>query len=379
MTLPTGQASFTGAAVSDVIDLARRKVDRLISGHPGQMPIYTTGGRWHFGEDAWAPLWSGGFLAGLLWIFAGMDDSGKWRRAAEEYSRLLEPRKLDGGTHDIGFLFVPSWGRWHALAPSDRTRDVLIQAGRTLAGRFNPRGRYIATWVSPGSTFIDVMPNIEIIYLAARLAGDARLSDIATAHALTSRRHLVRGDGSTIHEGIFDPETGEFLHGGTHQGYRPDSTWARGQAWAIHGFGSAYRWTGDERMLQTARRCADFYIESVGDRYVGPNDWDDPQPEFPYESSAAAIAASGMLQLAGLDPAGGDDYVRYARRVLATLSTETFLGRPGDGWEGIVRHAIYHRSEAIGVDESIMWGDYYFVDGLAQLLVIDAVRNGAGR
>ncbi len=384
MTLPIGQTNFTTAAVTEVLDGARGKVGRLIAEHPGQMPIYTTQGRWHFDDDSWAPLWSGGFLAGLLWTFAGLEDDGTWRRAAEDYSRLLEPRKLDGGTHDLGFLFVPSWGRWHAAAPSDATREVLVQAGRTLAGRFNPHGRYISTWVSPASTFIDVMPNIEVIYMAANLAGDARLADIATAHALTSRRHLVRGDGSTVHEGIFDAATGEFLHGGTHQGYRPDSTWARGQAWAIHGFGSAYRWTGDERMLETARRCADFYIESVGDRYVGPNDWDDPQPEFPYESSAASIAASGMLQLSQLDAAHGAEYAKYARGILAALSTETFLGRPGDGWEGIVRHAIYHRSEGIGVDESIMWGDYYFVDGLAQLVRDEAgartaVRSAAAR
>lgn len=371
MTLSAPQTTFQRDAIGDVLTIARRKVEQLVSGHPGQMPTYTENGRWYFDDDSWAPMWSGGFLAGMLWIFAEIDGDPRWREQAESYSRLLEPRKTDGGTHDLGFLFMPSWGRWHALAPTDQTRDVLIQAGRTLAARFNPHGRYIATWVSPSSTFIDVMPNIEIIYVAAHLAGDEQLADIATAHALTSRRYLVRGDGSTAHEGIFDPASGEFVRGRTHQGYRSDSSWARGQAWAVHGFGATYRWTGDERFLDAARRCADYYIAEVGERYVGPNDWDDPQPEFPYESSAASIAASAMLQLAGLDPAGRDRYADYARRILATLSTETFLGGPGDGWEGILRHAIYHRSEGIGVDESIMWGDYYFVDGLSQLLRSD--------
>lgn len=376
MTLSAPHTTFQSAEIGDVLAIARRKVEQLVSTHPGQMPTYTENGRWHFDEDTWAPMWSGGFLAGMLWIFAESEGEPRWRKWAESYSRLLEPRKIDGGTHDLGFLFVPSWGRWHALAPSDETRDVLIQAGHTLAGRFNPHGRYIATWVSPSSTFIDVMPNIEIIYMAAHLAGDKQLAEMATAHALTSRRYLVRGDGSTVHEGIFDPASGEFVRGRTHQGYRSDSSWARGQAWAIHGFGAAYRWTDDERFLETARRCADYYIARVGDRYVGPNDWDDPQPEFPYESSAASIAASAMLQLARLDPARGARYTDYARRILATLSTETFLGRAGDGWEGILRHAIYHRSEGIGVNESIMWGDYYFVDGLAQLRRSDGTATG---
>jgi unsaturated chondroitin disaccharide hydrolase len=361
--------------VDRVLSLAQERVWRLITQHPGQVPVYTQGGKWHFDEDSWAPIWTGGFLAGMIWILAERTGDPAWREQAEKYSRIVEPRKLDAGTHDIGFLFTPSWGRWHAAHPSDETRDVLIQAGRTMAGRFNAAGKYLRTWVDAGSTFIDVMMNIGIIYQAAALSGDTALADIATAHALTSRRFLVRGDSSTIHEGWFDPNTGEFLRAATHQGYRSDSSWVRGHAWAIYGFGTAYQYTGDERFLDTARRCADLYIDQVGPEFVGPNDWEDPAPEFRYEASGASITAAAMVQLAELIGSDGAVYRDYARGILARLSEPEFLGSAGDEWEGILKHSLYHRGNGMGVDESVMWGDYYFVEALDRLARADAAAQ----
>ena len=117
---------------------------------------------------------------------------------------------------------------------------------------------------------------------------------IAEQHCLTTRKTLVRGDGSTSHEGIFDTETGEFLRQSTHQGWRDDSSWARGLAWALYGFGTAYGFSRDARFLQTAEACANFYIERTPDHGVPPNDWEELDPALPYESSAAAIAAAGI-------------------------------------------------------------------------------------
>jgi unsaturated chondroitin disaccharide hydrolase len=368
----------TAAAVERAMTIAQDRVRRLITQHPGQIPVYTQGGRWHFDDDSWAPIWTGGFLAGMMWIFAERTSDPQWRAQAEKYSRLLESRKFDGGTHDIGFLFTPSWGRWHQIDPSETTREVLIQAGRTMAGRFNPAGRYLRTWVAPGSTFIDVMMNVGIIYQAAELSGDRALAEVATAHAMTSRRYLVRGDSSTVHEGWFDPDSGEFLRAATHQGVRSDSSWVRGHAWAIYGFGTAFQWTGDERFLDTARRCADLYIERVGEHYVGPNDWEEAAPEFPFEASAASIAASAMLQLATLLSDGGARYRDYARGIVARLSGPEFLGTPDDPWEGVIKHSMYHRGEGMGVDESVMWGDYYFVEALHRLSAGDFVSAVAG-
>ena len=107
---------------------------------------------------------------------------------------------------------------------------VVIEAGQTLAKRFKEKGEYLRSFVSDESLFIDIMMNVPIIFYAAQETDDEELWETAYRHCLTTRRYLVRGDGSTSHEGIFDLETGEFLRQTTHQGWRDDSSWARG-AW----------------------------------------------------------------------------------------------------------------------------------------------------
>ena len=179
----------------------------------------------------------------------------------------------------------------------------------------------------------------------------------------------MRGDGSTAHEGIFDAETGAFLRQSTHQGWRDDSSWARGLAWALYGFGTAYRFTRDARFLQTAEACAQYYIENTPAHGVPPNDWREPNPAQPYESSAAAIAASGLLDLAGLtgDPARAVLYREYALRIVDTLTGPEFLAAETPGWEGVLKHGIYHLRKGLGVDESVMWGDYFFLEALSKV------------
>ncbi|YCK79705.1 glycoside hydrolase family 88 protein (plasmid) [Arthrobacter sp. D3-18] len=371
MSTPT-QATKPSLDLDATFATAQEQVKNLITNHPDKIPVYTENGQWHFDDDAWAPGWTSGFLTGLIWIFAERTGDPWWREQAEKYSLLVEPRKHDDGTHDVGFLMTPSWGRWHELAPSEKTKDVLVTAGRTLAKSYNPAGKYLKTWVDDGSSFIDIMMNVGIIFQAGALSGDEILTNIAAEHSLTSRRYLVRGDSSTIHEGWFNPKTGEFLRAETHQGYRADSCWVRGLTWAIYGFGTAYEWTGDTRFLDTARHCADYYIERTGDRIIPPNDFDDPHPELQFEASAASIASSALLQLAELLHAHGqgidaEPYENYARRTLARLSTPEFLGRAEEGWEGVIKQATYHRGNNLGVNESVMWGDYYFVEALHKL------------
>ena len=141
------------------------------------------------------------------------------------------------------------------------------------------------------------------------------------------------GDGSTAHEGIFDLQSGEFLRQSTQQGWRANSAWARGQAWALYGFGTVYGLTRDERFLETAEACARFYMERTPAHGVPPNDWDEPNPAYPYESSAAAIAASGLLNLATLTHDWGRArlYRDYALKILDTLMHAGVSGRPDPG------------------------------------------------
>jgi len=359
----------------EAIGFAGAQVKRLVTARPDAFPIYTVDGRWHVEDEAWTN-WTEGFLGGLVWIIARRTGDAWWREQAERYSLLIEPRKDDRTVHDLGFLFISTWKRWFEATGDPTKWDTVVHAGRTMALRFNEKGRYLRSFVSADSCFIDIMMNVGIIFEAARATSDADLLRIATEHCLTTRRHLVRGDGSTAHEAIFDLETGEFLRNGTHQGWRADSSWARGQAWALYGFGTAYALSGDERFRDTAERCADFFLDRTGDAIVPPNDWEEPDPPRPYESSAAAIAASGLWQLASLT-ADGDRARRYRDATLAILTklcSPEFLAVEEPAWEGILRHGVYHERRGLGVDESVMWGDYFFVEALDR--VLESTRVG---
>ena len=106
---------------------------------PDFFPIYTRGGRWRHDGEGWTD-WCSGFHAGMMWLLAERTGEPDWRRHAEHYSRLLEPKQHDRNVHDLGFIFLNTYLPWYRKAGDARLRDVLITAGRTLALRFNPRG-----------------------------------------------------------------------------------------------------------------------------------------------------------------------------------------------------------------------------------------------
>ena len=355
------------------MQFAQRQLRALIERHPDYYPMYTEGGRWRHAGETWTH-WCDGFLPGMLWIIYARQPPGSsashwWRTAAIRYSRPLEPRKSDRAVHDLGFLFMSSYLRWYALTPDPSLKAVMVEAGRTLALRFREKGRYLCSFLSPDSLFIDIMMNVGIIFFAARETGDRALFEIALEHCQTTRRGLVRGDGSTAHEGLFDLDTGEFLKQTTQQGFRGDSCWSRGLAWALYGFGTAYSYHRDPGFLETAQACADFYILHSPPDGIPPWDYDAPrEPPPPCDTSAAAIAASGLLQLSDLvaDAAKSGYYREVARHTLTVLCHDWMAERDPQ-WEGILKGGVYHIHKKLGVNESVIWGDYFFLEALERV------------
>ena len=130
-----------------------------------------------------------------------------------------------------------------------------------------------------------------------------------------------------------------------------------------------YALTGNPHWLNTAQLNADYWLEHTVEDPVPPNDFDEPSPQRPWESSAAACAAGGLLMLAQL-VADEDDAARYQQRAEATvtrLCEPEFLAHDND-WEGALKHGSYHETKQLGVDESVMWGEYFFVELLGQVL-----------
>jgi unsaturated chondroitin disaccharide hydrolase len=378
-------------AYTHALDFAERQVKSLIETNPDFFPMYTVGGKWRHAGEKWTQ-WTDGFLGGMMWQLVlrrsphpGPLPQGEgelyWRQKAEHYSKLLEHRQHDRDVHDLGFIFLSTYLPWYELTGDKRLNDVLIQAGRTLAMRFKEKGQYLRSFVSDDSLFIDIMMNVPIIFYAAIETGDRELARIATDHCRTTRDKIVRPDGSTAHEGIFDLETGRFLREDTHQGLAPNSAWARGLAWSLYGYSKCYALTGNREFLEVAERNADYCVKHL------PTDgvpyWDfhaDVSQPPPWgaqkESSAGAIAASGLLDLARQtsDASRRERYEQTALRMLDALVQPEYLADQTLGWEGILKHGVYHTKKNLGVDESVMWGEYFFVEGLTKVVANQFAR-----
>jgi unsaturated chondroitin disaccharide hydrolase len=358
----------------DAFQFAQQQVRKVIENYPGFYPMYTVEGRWKHEGQVWTS-WCDGFLPGMMWIFhkralaSGSPDKF-WLEQAVHYTTPLAPRQHNGDVHDLGFIFMSTYYRWHRLTQDPKLKEALIAAGKTEALRFKENGQYLRSFIGENSLFIDVMMDVGIIFYAARETGDRRLRDIALRHCLTTRRALVRGDGSTAQEGIFDVQTGEFLRQSTQQGYRGDSCWSRGLTWSLYGFSLSYEYSRDPRFLETAEACADYFITHCNSDGVPAWDFNaPPESRRLLDTSAAAIAASGLLRLCRLlqDPVKGHHYWSTAIHILRTLC-EQHLARKDKKWEGILKGGVYHLPKELGVDESVMWGEYFFVESLEQVL-----------
>lgn len=140
--------------------------------------------------------------------------------------------------------------------------------------------------------------------------------------------------------------------------------------------------------LRTAEATADFYIDNTP--ADGVPYWDTGAPglarlgdylgrpadpfngEEPVDSSAAAIAAQGLIRLgmhlkSSARTADGDRYLRAGLTVARTLFSEPYIST-ADSHQGLLLHSVYHRPNGwdhtgagmkVPCGESSMWGDYH--------------------
>ncbi len=209
--------------------------------------------------------------------------------------------------HDLGFMFYCSFGNGYRLTQDTAYHNILLTAADSLATLFNPKVGTILSWPSmrekmnwPHNTIIDNMINLELLFWASKNGGSQDHCNIAVKHAETCMKMLIRPDYTTIHVAVFDTVDGHFIKGVTHQGYADSSLWARGQAWGIYGYAMCYRETGKPEFLETAQKLADVFIQRLPEDGIPYWDFDDPAiPNTTKDASAAAVAASGMLELSG--------------------------------------------------------------------------------
>lgn len=317
--------------------------------------------------------WTAGFWPGLLWLLhREKADDGRLRLLAEQCEEGMDRSltRYDELSHDIGFMWTLTSVANYKLTGSETSRNRALVAANMLAGRFNPKGRFIRAWNQPertGWAIIDCMMNLPLLYWASEQLDDPRFRHIAEAHASTTAEHFLREDGSIFHVVCFDPVSGERTGALGGQGYAEHSAWARGAAWGIYGFALSYRHTGNEQFLKAAERAADFFVSHLPEDRVPYWDFRLPANDgAPRDSSAAAIAASGLLELSASGVRRADEHRGNAVILLKSLS-RSYIPDEDDGEEGLLLHGTGNLPMNQNIDSPIIYGDYYYMEALSKL------------
>jgi len=328
--------------------------------------------------------WTAGFLTGQYWLAWELTSKDVFKSAALVHVDSFDVRikeKLGVDHHDMGFLYSLSCVAAWRLVGSESGRDAAMMAADHLIKRFHTKGHFIQAWGAVGAKenyrlIIDCLMNLPLLYWATEETGDVKYRDIARLHTQTSLKNLIREDASTYHTYYFDPETGAPDRGVTAQGYQDSSPWARGQAWGIYGTALAYLYTKDAACIDLFYKVTDFFIKSVmADCEDMIPYWDlcftDADHE-PKDSSAAAIAACGMLEMAKFLPAEKAAYYTHIAKQMAG-SLARHYATTKEISNGLLLHGVYAKASPhntvtdFGVDECTLWGDYFWLELLTRL------------
>jgi len=319
--------------------------------------------------------WTSGFWPGVLWYDYEFTKDLKIKEAAEKYTAslgfLANTRAYD---HDLGFLVFNSFGNAYRLTGNPAYKQIIFSVADSLATLYNPKVGTILSWPRaikennwPHNTIIDNMMNLEMLFWAAKNGENTELYDIAVSHANNTMKNQFKPDYSCYHVALYDTITGAFVKGITHQGYKDSSMWARGQGWAIYGFTTCYRETKDIKYLEFVQKVADAYLKRLPEDYIPYWDFDDPGiPNAPRDASAAALVASGLLELSTyVQPEKGVQYKQAAIEMLKTLSSSDYQSR--DKNPSFLLHSTGHWPKKSEIDASIIYADYYYIEALLRL------------
>jgi hypothetical protein len=387
-------------------------------------PVFTVNGR--YTSRGWTE-WTQGFQFGSAVLQFDATGEPEFLEAGRTRTvDLMAPHVTHTGVHDHGFNNVSTYGNLLRLLHEGRIEAnpwerrfyemALKCSGAVQAARWsNIAGAgYIYSFNGPHSLFVDTMRTIRALVVSHRLGhalleeNDCRVSllDRMIQHAAATAKYSVYyGEGRDIydvrgrvaHESIFNTNDGNYRCPNSQQGYSPFSTWTRGLAWAMCGFAEQLeflktvpdqeleahggRSAVETMMRKAAEATCDFYIDNTSSD--GIPYWDTGAPKLeklgdwrgrpaeplndfePVDSSAASIAAQGLLRLGKY--LGNERYRQAGLTVCHTLFAEPYLSTQPEH-QGLILHSVYHRpngwdvaqgGSGVPANESSMWGDYH--------------------
>lgn len=340
-----------------------------LANNPAVYPNYTLpSGAW---TTTNATNWSAGAFPSELWEMYLITGNSAWETQALSWSASLAAQ--DTQNNDLYLRIYDPFIYDDQQTGSSAAESYIITAAENRLTNFNSAvGAWQETWRASTSgnplanfgVLLDDTTDAQEVFWAAQQSGNTAWFNDAVDEMATVEKYLVRPNGSTAQFGYFNATTGQFIDNETYEGFSPTSTWSRGQAWAIDSFTTAYSYTHRADFLATAENVANYFINNL------PSDsipyWDFNAPGIPNtyrDTSAAAIAATGLLELAQIDPntANAQRYYLAAQSILASLASAPYLAQ-GSSSHGILLQGAGDVPANIADDASVNYGDYYFLE-----------------
>ena len=341
---------------------------------------------WITGSDEWknnaklgVPFdWTEGFFPGTCWYLYEYTKENKWKECAQELMTIYRSHSEKKGTHDLGFVFQPSYGKGFKLTGDKDYKACLIEASNVLVKRFYPAAGCIKSWdedkdwqKAHGWTcpvIIDNMINLEMLFETSLLTGDSIYAKVAMAHANATMKNHYRPDMSCCHVVDYDTVSGKVISKVTAQGYSNSSSWARGQAWGLYGFTMCYRYTKNVNYLNQSKKIASFILKNKNLPADKIPYWDFSSPDIPKtyrDASAAAIIASALIELDEYAPEM--NYLKIAKEMMNNLSSSKYLAVKNGNKNFLLMHNVGSIPHMLEVDVPINYSDYYYVEALMRL------------
>jgi unsaturated chondroitin disaccharide hydrolase len=360
--------------VDEALLKVNKKVSRTSKKIGANFPHASVNGTYQLEEPYW---WTAGFWPGLLWLVYRETQDESLKEIAEQCEKRLDRvitdfYKLD---HDMGFMWtLTSVARYKLLEEEDSKRRALLVAN-LLLGRFNSSGNYIRAWNpwyegedNSGWAIIDCLMNLPLLFWASKVTGDSRFSNAAKKHGETVLANFIRQDGSVHHIIRFDPDSGERVEAIGGQGFASVSAWSRGASWAIYGLSLLFHYTNEDQYLQAAKNVSHFFITNLPEDFVPHWDFRLPEGITKYrDSSAGAIAACGLLLLSKQVASTEAGIYHHAGTKILKSLYENYGDWENQSQDGLILHGTSHYPEGKNIDVPLIYGDYYFVEGLYSL------------
>lgn len=326
--------------------------------------------------------WVTGFWTGILWHAYEMTGNSTYKNIATEqidtfYHRI--ENKIGVNHHDMGFLYSPSCVAAYQLTGNEEAKEAAIMAADHLLTRYHEKGEFIQAWGNVGDPdsyklIVDCLMNIPLLYWATEETGEPHYRECAEKHLKTTIRNCIREDGGTYQVYHFNSVTGEPIRGMKRQGVDDESTWSRGQAWTMYGTIIAYSYTKDAETLEAFKKATAYYLENLPSDYVPYWDFNYNDGDYePKDSSAASTAVCALLE--ALEYLEEDDplrevYIDYIDKTMNSL-IEHYTTKNTPASNGLLLHATQDKPGGGGIDETNLWGDYFYAEALHRMLKAD--------